>query len=286
MSIYVSTGAFKTKDINRILDIAYKNNITNIELAPGLEYNRDIEGIIYKAKNDFNFLIHNYFPTPKEEFALNLASLDKEIHSKSMDLCLHAIDICNELNIPYYSVHCGFCFDTNGSALGNSSQLSLDRVTKKDAEEKFISSIGELCKYAYKKKIGVAIENNVLAGFAKGEKNLLLGVDDTEIVDMIKSVNMENLSFLVDLAHAKVSSNSYGFEMNNFIQKTVDYVKEVHVSENDGSSDQNLKVRPKSDVYKWLSHYRNKTITIEVYNLDINEIKSQIRVIENAINSI
>ena len=74
MNIYVSTGAFKSKSLKEVLDLASKNEIWNIELAPGLDYDPRTIEILNDAKNEFAFLVHNYFPTPEKAFALNLAS--------------------------------------------------------------------------------------------------------------------------------------------------------------------------------------------------------------------
>lgn len=284
MNIFVSTGAFKSRNLVEILDIASKNDINRIELAPGLDYDKNIIDVISDANKDFEFLIHNYFPTPKEQFALNLASLDERVNSMSLEMCKTAIDICYKLNIPHYSVHSGFCFDTEGEDLGKSSQVSLGRISVKKAHEQFVKNLRTICEYGEERNVNILIENNVVAGFAKGDKELLLGVDSADIINTINSVGRENLGFLIDLAHAKVSSNSYGFDMENYIEITKKYVTEVHASENDGISDQNGIITQNSDVYGWLKYYKDKIITLEVYNLSVEQIKNQIELISEAIS--
>lgn len=283
MSIFVSTGAFKTKDINRVLEIANNNEFRNIELAPGLDYNADIRKILLDAKDDFHFLIHNYFPTPQIGFALNLASSDAKIEEQSMKMAYGAIDLCAELNAPYYSVHCGYCFDSDGKDLGNVSQVGLKRNSREKANSCFVRNLQSLIEYGKKKNIDVVIENNVVASFAKGDRGLLLGVDKDDILSILSDVGNDDLGFLMDLAHAKVSSNSYGFDVTDFINMTRDYVREVHVSENDGKCDQNLRITKESDVYQWLQNYKDRIITLEVYNLSVEEIREQIQVINEAI---
>lgn len=284
MNIYVSTGAFKSKSLKEVLDLASKNEIWNIELAPGLDYDPRTIEILNDAKNEFAFLVHNYFPTPEKAFALNLASNNKEIERLSVGMCMEAIDICAELRIPYYSVHCGFCFDTDGSALGSREQIYLKRIPYEEAKCRFVANVNALCNYGKKKAVGIAIENNVAANFAKNDRQLLLGVDGEEIRELLYSIDSDNISFLMDLAHAKVSSNTYKFDLDKFIDETINYVKEVHVSENDGVSDQNIAITSEGYLYSKLSKYKNKTVTLEVYNLEIDEILSQIRIVEEAIS--
>ena len=64
-----------------------------------------------KQKYDLVYLVHNYFPPPKEEFVLNLGSTNNEIIRKSISLCKKAIDDAVVLGAPCYSIHAGFYFD-------------------------------------------------------------------------------------------------------------------------------------------------------------------------------
>lgn len=284
MSIFVSTGAFKTRKIEEILELADKNSIRNIELSPGLEYNPRTEYIVRDARNDFNFLIHNYFPTPEKGFALNLASENSLTHDLSIGMCKKAISICSEIGASYYSVHCGFCFDTDGSALGNSSQTRLIKIPRDKALKIFEENIELLASYGKKQGVNIAIENNVAAEFVGNDKNLMLGVTADEILEIISKISHEEVCFLVDLAHAKVSSNTYGFDMDEYIAKTKSIVREVHISENDGKVDQNLPITKNGDIYRWLSNYKEKNITLEVYNLSVDEILEQIDLVNEAIS--
>ena len=284
MGIFVSTGAFKTRKLREILDMADKNNIRNIELSPGLEYDPQTADIVYDAHKDFNFLIHNYFPTPKEGFALNLASDNMKTQELSINMCKEAMDICHGIGAPYYSVHCGFCFDTDGSALGNSSQTKLDKIPREDAMKRFVSNVGILADYGREIGVGVVIENNVAAEFVGDDQDLMLGVTAEEILELISRVDRDRVGFLIDLAHAKVSSNTYGFDMEKYIETTRACVREVHISENNGRVDQNLPINRDGDIYRWLSNYKDQTITIEVYNLSVDEILRQIDIVNDAIS--
>lgn len=73
--IYVSTEAFKTKNLETVLDIAYRHGINYLELSFGLEYRADTIDLVKNSlNNNFKFLIRNYFPASKDSFVLNLAS--------------------------------------------------------------------------------------------------------------------------------------------------------------------------------------------------------------------
>ena len=106
--IYVSTGAFKTKNLSQILVICIRNEIHNLELSSGTDFAEGIlEAVRYYHIKPLNYLVHNYFPPHKEPFVLNLASTSKIDSKRSLDHCRAAIDLATELGAPFYSVHAG-----------------------------------------------------------------------------------------------------------------------------------------------------------------------------------
>lgn len=282
--VYVSTGAFKTKNIVEILDIAYKNNIRSIELSAGLNYNPDTIAIVKQAGRDFNFLVHNYFPTPVESFCLNLASVNQATITRSINMCKDAIDLVSYLGAEFYSVHCGFTFESNGKELGSDKQLALKRIPIEAAEIQFIKNVQLICDYADEKNIKIALENNVLAQYASLEKDIYLGVSHINLSKIIKDVNRKNLFVLLDLAHAHVSNTFLQFDMNNMIKELEQKIIAVHISDNDGFYDQNKKILKNSVMLKFLSMLKDRKVVLEVYNLEPQEIHEQIKLLEEILN--
>ena len=70
--IYVSTGAFLTRDLRMILKECAENKISNIELGVAVYYDAlilsDLSYLVDSGQ--FNFLVHNYFPPPAPAAAL------------------------------------------------------------------------------------------------------------------------------------------------------------------------------------------------------------------------
>lgn len=283
--IYISTGAFKSKRLEDILELSSKNNFINIELSSGLSYCRNVEEVIGRYSN-INYLIHNYFPTPKESFVLNLASKNEGVIRNSINLCKKAIDMCAKLGCEYYSVHCGFYFDCLENQLGDESQLSLKRNMIEDGYAIFIKNIKTLTEYGKSKKVKLAIENNVAAGFCNVEDafKMYLGIDNNTIKKIIEDVNNDNLFILLDLGHSKVNENSVGMDTSKFIDDLYDKIIAVHISDNDGIKDLNLKLNYESTLLKYIRKLRDKYLIIESYNLDIHEIHEQINILGDVIN--
>ncbi len=284
MSIYISTGAFKTRDIEKILVDAEKCGIYAIEISPGLNYCKRFKDALFENKDDFDILVHNYFPPQRRSFALNLASNNSKIIDLSMNMCKKAIDFSSQMGIPFYSIHCGYCFDTKGSDLGNESQLYLPQIPYDLAKRSFIRNIRILCDYAKSKHIKIAIENNVMAGFAKGNKELYLGVDTDDLIELIDLINRPNVGILLDLAHAQVSDSFLHFGIAEMIEKLKNLILEVHLSENDGYSDQNLPLHPDSRLLSYLRLLDHVPITLEVYNLEPAEMIEQIKLVNSFVS--
>lgn len=278
--VYVSTGAFKSKNIYEILAIADKYDIRSIELSAGMKYDDNTIKIVKDASKHFNFLVHNYFPTQRREFCLNLASMDKEIIQQSMELCKQAVDLVAYFNADFYSLHCGFTFDGTGKELGSAKQLELDRIPYNVAVEQFVNNIKNLCEYAKSYNVRIAIENNVLAQYAINEDDLYLGVTTQDLMEIIKQAECDNLGILLDLAHAKVSNTFKKFGLTDMVMQLKENIIALHISENNGKFDQNLKIERNSELLLLLPLLKDRRVVLESYRLEPNEIKKQIDLIE------
>ena len=99
-----------------------------------------------------------------------------------------------------------------------------------------------------------------------------------------KKINLENVKMLIDVAHLKVSSNSLNFNPKVFLDHLDEWIAAYHLSENDGTSDDNEKFREDS----WFWPFLKKDLdyySIEVYNTTINELKDQKKLAEKMIYS-
>ena len=282
--IFLSTGAFGKRSVPEILGLARQNGFQNIELSSGALYQDAMLPEILAAKSELRFLVHNYFPTPEKPFVLNLASDDPETLELSRRHCRKAIDLCVQVGAPFYSVHTGFCFHARPDDLGQ-KQTELKRISKAAAEEIFIASVTQLADYAAERGIALAIENNVFAPFnlEQGKNNLLLGVTAEELLDIFENADRKNLGLLLDVAHLKVSAKTLGFDPEEFIRQTAPFITAVHLSDNDGTKDNNQPVRTDSWFWKPLLIHKpfNRYWILEAYNLTPEKIAEQIQVIQS-----
>lgn len=282
--VYISTGAFRTRDIHDLFQIATDHSIRHIELSAGLTHSPDtVELVRRKARQGFCFLLHNYFPAPVKDFVLNLASSDATVIHQSIEMCKEAIDLAEELGIPFYSLHCGFTFNADGRNLGNASQMNLPRIPIEEAKRIFVGNLSAVCRYAANRHVKIAIENNVLAEFASKEQGAYLGVTPKDLLEILDMADQPNLGVLLDLAHAKVSDNFLGFGLQRMVDMVKHHIIAVHISENDGRHDQNLPIGGQSPLLQYVEQLRGNDIVLEAYNLAPDQIKEQKALLERRI---
>ena len=64
-----------------------------------------------KDQFNLNYLLHNYFPPPRDHFVANIASLDQEIYQRTLDHYLQAIDLSKALESRKFGLHAGYLID-------------------------------------------------------------------------------------------------------------------------------------------------------------------------------
>lgn len=281
--VYVSTGAFAATDICQILEQADALGLRHIELSSGVAPSANLLDTVMANRRRFRFLVHNYFPPPRSPFLLNLASADEAVAQRSMALCRAAVDLCQALGAPFYSVHCGFTFDSaDGSHLGNRSQMQLPRISMDAAMDYFIRRLSMLCHYAESKGVMIAIENNAIASFGliDGMNQLCLGADLESLTTIFNTVNMDALRLLFDVGHAQVNQQTIGAEITDLFYAFQDRIVAMHVSDNDGFNDQNRPLTANSPLWALLNKCKQPRI-VESYALSPGELSKQVAMLSN-----
>ena len=88
--------------LRQALDFCENSMITSIEIGSNHSYESDYS---YVKNYSFEYLVHNYFPVPKESFVVNIASLDDNIHQRSIKHIKSSIDFCYKINSKLYTFH-------------------------------------------------------------------------------------------------------------------------------------------------------------------------------------
>ncbi len=282
VTIYLSSGAFKTSNLEEMLGQADTWGLRTIELSSGVSYAPGIQQTVEKFADRFDFLVHNYFPPPDEAFVLNLGADDPDILERSKAHCRGAIDLSVQLGASFYSVHSGFAMNMRPNQLGKPDEqgriLAQTAPAYETAYARFVESVTSLCDYADGKGVDFVIENNVLAPAlaAATHGRPLLMVEADEICKFFADVAHPRLGLLVDTGHAKVSAYTMNFAPEYFLETVSDHIRAFHLSDNDGQADQNLMYDERAWFATYLRHFPETPIVIETYRLDEQQMRDQL----------
>ncbi len=270
MSVYISTGGFKTVPAHISVKKLMRYGVKFIELSGGTHSSDNLTKI-KNYKNKINFQIHNYFPPPKNPFVINLASQNSLIAKRSFEHIKNSIKICKIVGSNYYSFHAGFLCDIKVDELGK-KVVRKKLFNKKKSIKIFLKRIKKLSILAKKSNVKLLVENNVLSlkNLKEFKSNPLLMCDPKETLKIAKQFP-SNVRLLIDVAHLKVSAETLNFDPKEMFKKCEKYIGGYHLSDNDGKTDSNMPFSSNSWFWKHLNKKINY-ISVEVYNLNKKKI--------------
>jgi sugar phosphate isomerase/epimerase len=274
MEIYISTLALRGYSPEFMIELAKKNGWA-LEFSSGMNYREDMELLYNNA--EIKRMPHNYFPAPKKPFVLNLASINDDIRTESIQHCLQGLKIAKFSKSPFFAAHAGFCIDPAPEQLGNKIEITSDFDREKH-KSYFIDSVKQIVSKAKELKINFLIENNVVAGFNyNNDLNPFFCCDGTEIQWLFEEINENNFGILLDTAHLKVSCQTLNLKIEEEFQIIKNYIKGIHHSDNDGKNDDNSPLTSKYWFLPFLHKFLDIPHILEVKDLSDYEINKQIK---------
>ncbi len=281
--IYVSSSCSKQKKIGAAIWELAEHGFRNIELSGGTEYCEGYEDDIFdlKEKYSLNFLIHNYFPPPKEDFVLNLASLNDAIFERSLEQLRRSIRLAHLLGADKFGFHAGFYVNISVDEIGKAISVS-NLSNTKQAYERFCNGFNLIKSES--KEIEIYIENNVYSKTnfnTYGLQKPAMLITPEEYRELQQHIDFK---LLLDVAHLYVSSQTLGFDFDSHLDQMIMKTDYIHLSDNDGYYDQNAAFTPDSKLLNKLNkkHLKNKTITLEIYT-GLNSLRKSFDRISNLV---
>jgi sugar phosphate isomerase/epimerase len=280
--LYVSTGAFRARDLVTILEIAHRCGVRGIELGSGLALSdADRERL---HGHEMAWLVHNYVPAPPEPFTLNLASADPATRERSIALATAAIRLAASIGAPFYSVHSGFIAELAPDQLGRAGDaLGVPDITPEQREaalDRFETAVLPLADEADEHGIDLLLENNVAETIPLAAA--LLNVDGAAINTCLDRLDHPRIGLLLDLGHAKVSAAALGQDPHELVEEVAPRVRCLHLSENDGIRDQNLPFDEAAWFWPHLERFRHLPWVIEAYRLEPAVLAEQVALLEQS----
>lgn len=247
--IYISTSCFKKKRIGQIIKEYGENGIKNIELSGGTEYYEEIEADLQKYKKMYglNYACHAYFPPPKDDFVVNLASCNDKIYKKSVEHYEKCIEMLARNDIHILSIHAGFLVEITAQTVGRKI-VNPVVYEEKEAYSRFCDAYKYIAALCRQNQIDFYLENNVLSSENYKEfqnHNYFMMTDYDSITKMAEQLEFK---LLLDLGHLYVSCHTLKLSYDEQCEKLKPYIKWLHVSENNGAVDMHLPLKEQSDI--------------------------------------
>ena len=277
--LFLSTSCVRTAnvidDVNRLSEIT-----RDIELSGGSRYDPCLLEKLKDVKDEkkINFLMHSYFPPPKNHFVLNFANTD----DVTREFIKTAMEYIRELEIDYYSIHSGSKrdFDFENELFFNPRG---ERYTLRGIYENIEWFRNEF------PDTNLALENSYPNNNLK-ESTFLAHIDEIlEVLECNKEIYL-----LLDLGHLKVSSVildfDYGVAVQILLDTYIDRILEIHLSENEGLCDDHNLIHSDSLQYKMIKAnaqsilQRKINVTLEARDQSFEDIRECYLLIEEILS--
>jgi len=284
MAIFVSTTFFgDNSSVYEALDELRKTNITKIELGS----NHREEPLELKRLGKRNtYVFHNYFPPASASFAVNIASRNPKVKSKSIDFIKNSINICSNAGIKYYTIHPGFLSEiiSQHNDMGNRNfdfVFSKHKVSKKEVMQQTADIIKDLHEYAFFKGVNLLVENHG----SITSKNDVIFCTLSDLKQLKEYV--PDLKFNFNLAHAFLS----GIDIKD--KKTAEFIFENSVffeaSEIEEVYDSHLPILSAQgkvgEVLKYHKDiFKKCSLILEYRNIKIEEVKRSYDFVSKLLN--
>lgn len=265
--IYISSACSRKNRIDDAIEEIASHGFRHIELTGGTRYFPEYESRLMELKEryDLDFLVHNYFPPPKNPFILNLSSMKTDIYSKSMAHLRSALELTRRVGGKKFGFHAGFLVDRPVSEIGKKFGKSA-LYNRETTVGKFIEGFSVLQEEFH--DVSLYIENNCYSS-SNGE---VYGIEAPPFMllkyeDYLDFKAQFDFKQLLDVGHLMVSAKTLKLDFHQEFNKMFEISDYIHISNNDTFHDQNLGLTKGSHLFQALSkcNWKGKTITLEIY---------------------
>jgi sugar phosphate isomerase/epimerase len=281
--IFVSTTfAPDNSSLVEVIRACHEKGLGQLEFGSNHCYEPDPIGAIKQFQGQY--LVHNYFPPPKEGFVVNIASSNNEIFQRSINHIVAAIDFCSEIGVKLYTFHPGFLTDPRESTQDSNyydfcfDDRQLISENRINALERMLQGIEKIVSHAKKRKVKIAIETEG----SMAHKEHLLMQDPNEYERLFRYFSSTDVSVNLNLGHLRLASNAVGFKIADFVDLISEYMVAMEVSHNDGVHDEHKLLG--RDEWYWEvicdPRFAGAYKILEVRNVSLNDVINNLLLFE------
>lgn len=186
-----------------------------------------------------------------------------------------------------YSLHAGF----RSTGIPTKTGIIFDDVITpyEKAFNTMVESLVKINKWADEYDIIVLIENNVSSSEASGfvGERMLLQTPE-EFHRLFDIIDSDKIKILLDLGHLKVASTWLKFDMDKSISGLLDFIRGLHIHDNDGRYDEHRTISTNSEIiFMVRKYFRDRPIplVLEPRCSSINEVVLNLRILEESLHN-
>lgn len=222
MKIYAQTFTLDPQTPTETISLAYQNGFEGVEIA--CEYPRGPLDYTHEAvlrlkrhaqECDMPLIVH------APHINVRLADINPRIREASVQSVKDGIDFASQIDARIVTIH-----------LGSTSKGRLKHCYE-SVRKALLESLTSLMEYAEKHDATVAIENVQSDSESVWQESI--GKRAEEIIAVLKEISARNIGVTFDVGHAHTVGDPADFAV-----KLAPYTVNIHLHDNDGSSDQHL----------------------------------------------
>ena len=235
---YISTTVLKDNTpLQKGLEILVKLGYNNIELGSTHPFESNTKEIL--GLFNCNYLVHNYFPTPKKELIVNICSDNDDIRRMSIQHIKERIIFSSEINAGLFTFHPGYISHPISTNTSNDNwDFRYDRNKNKPLpyEEAFLlllDAVNQFVEIAEKYAQPIAIETT---GSIRQKDNLLMQ-KPIEFKRLFDEINSKLLGINLNIGHLNLASKVFEFSRFKFIDFLKEKIFAFEISHNNREND-------------------------------------------------
>lgn len=278
--LFISTTFIEDgSPISNALNMCKNLDIEGIELGSNHCFECDYS---YIKNYKFRLLTHNYFPIPKRDFVVNIASRNEQIRECSINHAKMAIDFSHDVGAEIYTIHPGFITDPTGkkrSKYNYDFEFSWDderHNAHKITTEIMYKSLDDLVEYAHKRSVKLAIETE---GSMHHHNQLIMQTPE-EYESLFALFSPNDLGINLNIGHLNLAAKFFKFDAFEFALLIQNSVVAMELSHNFGINDDHLPLQKQSWYWPLIFNesFRGLPRILEFRNSTLDELKSSISI--------
>lgn len=183
---------------------------------------------------------------------LNAGSIDERVRNLTMYRYNQALNLCEFLGAKTVIFHTGY------------SPFSYDFIVDLWIENS-IEAWNEIAKEASKIDINIHLENSY--------------EDKPEVISqLLEKINAKNISFCFDVGHANVYSEE---NLDNWMYSLRDYIKEVHLHDNDGKQDLHKPLGEGNIDFSFLTKFKDIKPRLTLEMMTLEDVSKSVKFLED-----